>query len=193
MDKTVAKFISFLTLVPVVALFVINILFQYDSSFFGEGYTWYAVSLLCLVIIPILAYPLKRVLPGYKEGGREEERKLAFITGVFGQVFGFILSLLFNAPKGVRFLFTSYLVAGILLTVSNLKTPYRASGHACGVAGPIAILVHVIGKKLLMGFLLMPLVFWARLKLKRHSIKELMFGTAVGVCATVIAIAAFRW
>lgn len=68
MDKTVAKFISFLTLVPVVALFVINILFQYDSSFFGEGYTWYAVSLLCLVIIPILAYPLKRVLPGYKEG-----------------------------------------------------------------------------------------------------------------------------
>ena len=192
MDRTMAKFISFLTLVPVVALFVIQILFYNDGSFFGDGYGWYVVSLLCLVLIPILAYPLKRILPGYKEGGREEERKLAFVTGVLGQILGFVLSLFFGAPRGVRFLFTSYLIAGILLTVSNLKTSYRASGHACGVAGPLTILVYILGNKLLLGYLLMPLVYWARLKLKRHSMKELLFGTAAGVCATLISIAAFQ-
>ena len=192
MDRTMAKLVSFLTLVPVMALFVIQILFHYDRGFFGDGYGSYVVSLLCLVLVPILAYPLKRVLPGYKEGGRDEERKLAFITGVLGQILGFVLSLFFGAPRGVKFFFTSYLMAGILLTVSNLKTPYKASGHACGLAGPLTILVYVVGNKLLLGYLLMPLVYWARLKLKRHSIKELLFGTAVGVCATLISIAVFH-
>jgi hypothetical protein len=46
------------------------------------------LAVLSLMIIPVLAYPLQNVIPGFKGKGRDGQRKLAFIFTLFGYLAG---------------------------------------------------------------------------------------------------------
>ena len=93
-----------------------------------------------------------------------------------------------QAPQEVKTLFMVYHVAGVLLSATNFIIGKKASGHACGVSDPIALLTFIFGEKALLAFLLMPLIFWSRLQRKRHNISDLFFGTIIGISVTVISI-----
>lgn len=80
---------------------------------------------------------------------------------------------------------------GGMLAFINKIVKVKASGHACGVSGPITLLYHFLGVPALWLFLLLPIVFWARINLKRHSFKDLVTGTLVGILSTVIALGFF--
>ena len=51
-----------------------------DDIFRGMGEI--LMSILLLGMVPVLAYPLQRILPGWKEGGREGQRNLAFVLNL---------------------------------------------------------------------------------------------------------------
>ncbi len=190
MEKKFAKFVSIITVVPIVAFFTITLLFlKYKEKF--ESGSWYFYSIFFLTILPILAYPLKHVLPSFKYLGRKGERKLAFILAVLGYVLGTVFSLVLKAPIIVKKIFLSYLVSGMVLSFVNKTLNFRASGHACGISGPLTLLYNFLGNGVLWLIILIPLVFWSRLKLGRHSIKELFAGTMVGIVSTCIALTIF--
>ncbi|NBG88434.1 hypothetical protein [Isachenkonia alkalipeptolytica] len=187
MKNKLALGISVITVVPMVALLTIMSIYLIDFSFYNKQEFWVIWSIVFLVIVPSSAYAIKYLVPKFRTKGRTWERNLAFVTGVTGQVLGFLGTLYLQAPQGVKALFMVYLVAGILLSVTNFIIGKKASGHACGVSGPITLITFVFGFKAGLVFLVMPLVFWSRLKLKRHDISELLLGTVIGITATIIS------
>lgn len=187
MREKLALGISIITVVPMVALFTIMGIYFNDYSFFGERDFWVIWSLVFLVIIPSSAYGLKHIHPRFRKKGRKWERNMAFVTGVTGQVLGFLGAWYLQGPDGVIKLFMVYLLAGVLLSVTNFIVGRKASGHACGVSGPITLLTVIFGIKAGVLFLLMPLVFWSRLQLRRHTLQELFVGTVIGITASIVA------
>ncbi len=141
--------------------------------------------------MPISAYLLEHLLPKYRTAGRKGERRLAFIMCILGYVLGTFVSFVFHGPRAVKMLFASYLVSGGLLAIMNGIFKYKASGHACGVAGPIVALLFFIGIKICYVVILLVPVYWARINMGRHTLKELISGTLVGMAATAATMISF--
>ena len=188
MAKKVAKWISIVTVVPFIGLFVLTTLYLLRPSVYGNEFSWYIFSLLFLTFIPLSAYILKDKIPKYKDKGRQGERRLAFIMAVIGYVSGNVLSFVFNAPNGFKTIFLAYLFSGIILTFINAVVGHKASGHAAGVSGPFTLLLYFISFRYFFIYIILPLVFWSRLKLGRHKIGQLLSGTAIGIIATVLGL-----
>ncbi len=189
MKTKIAKVISIITVVPFSALSLLTTVFLFKDTVFVGNSHWYGISILCLTVIPLSAYILKNFIPFYKNQGRRGERRLAFIMGIIGQVSGMITAFIFNAPKGVKIIFFAYFLSGLVLSSTNAIIKFKASGHACGVSGPLALLFYFFSYRIWPAVLILPLVFWARLQLKRHTIRELFSGTFIGVIYTLIVIA----
>ncbi len=188
MAKKVAKWISIVTVVPFIGLFVLTTLYLLRPAVYENEFLWYIFSLLFLTFIPLSAYILKDKIPKYKDKGRQGERRLAFIMAVIGYVSGNFLSFVFNAPKGVKTIFLAYLFSGIILSFVNAVVGHKASGHAAGVSGPFTLLLYFISFRYMYIYIILPVVFWSRLKLGRHKIGQLFSGTAIGIIATVLAL-----
>lgn len=185
--EKIARIISVLTVVPIVAFSTITLLYiKFKKEFISP--LWYFHSILFLTILPISAYPLKHILPKYKNAGRDGERKLAFILAVSGYIIGSLLVLLLRGPLIVKKIFAAYVASGVLLAFVNKILKFKASGHACGVSGPITLLYHFLGKPILFLYLIMPLIFWSRINLKRHTYKELVAGILVGIFSTLLGL-----
>lgn len=187
MKYKVAKIISLVTVVPVIAFLTILLSFLCRTRCFG-GIGWFIYSIVFLTIMPILAYPVHRIIPASREQGRKGERRLAFIFAVISYVLGTLFTFLFGAPIIVKKIFMAYLLSGVFLSFVNKVLKIKASGHACGVSGPITLLVNILGSNMLWLFLLMPVVYWSRINLGRHNIVELILGTIVGIVSTLVAV-----
>jgi hypothetical protein len=93
-------------------------------------------------------------------------------------VAAFMTVTLLGAPAGLRAALLSYALATLLFA---FLTPYvNLSLHAAGVSGAAVCLIYVFGVWGLPAVLLVPLVWWARTLLRRHTPQELSFGALVG-------------
>ncbi len=188
MKKRIAYLVSSLFTVPMVALLVFTIMwFDNSKANFNNNLYYYLNSVLFFTIIPLCAYIFARTIPKFKAGGREAERKLAFMFGIVGYVLGNISLVFMKKPtKAMIGLYLSYLISALILAFVNKVLRFKASGHACGITGPIVAINFIAGIKMLYLALLIPLVMWSRLALKRHDTKQLLAGAATSFFVTLI-------
>ena len=184
--NTIARNVGVLTASPVMALVTVSLMYLHDAALFGGGAGWRWVALVFLTALPISAYILKSIIPSIRVQGRRGERKLAFIMSVVSYVVGTLFCLVRKAPRAVSRLFLSYMASGALLAFVNAALKFRASGHACGFAGPLTYLARFVGPMLVLvcAAFVLPIVYWARLRAGRHSLRELVSGTIIGFAAT---------
>jgi len=184
--KTVAKIIRGVTVPPVwVAALLCLLYFMRDDVL--TNVLDFAVSLLLLAIVPVLAYPLQSAIPALRPGGQQMKRKLAFVLSLLGYSAAFIFSMLREALPNLAYINAVYLSSVILLTLINVISPWRASGHACSVVGPVVLLTGFLGwRALLPGLFLIALSFWASIYLRRHTVRELLLGSATSVLASIL-------
>ena len=78
----------------------------------------------------------------------------------------------------------AYLFVDIAIMVNNLF--WKISIHAAGIAGPTTALVYVFGTKFIFLYIFTALVFYIRLKLKAHTLYQLMAGCAVAIGVTFL-------
>ena len=182
-----AKFLRIMTIPPVLAIVLITVIFGADQASFG-GYTQYGAMILFIAVFPSLAYLLQPFLPGFKEKGREGQRELAFFTSVLGYLCGVIFAIVTRAPSIIHIICWSYLLSVGLLTLVNKTTPVKASGHACGVAGPLCALIYYFGIIALPVTVVFILMAWSSIKLKRHGCFDIIFGGATSVTAFFLAL-----
>lgn len=96
-----------------------------------------------------------------------------------------MLVTLFGAPVQLRAILLSYALATLLFA---LLTPItKLSLHAAGVAGAAVCLVYVFGTWGTLAALAVPLVWWARTTLGRHTPLEVALGVLVGGGGTWIS------
>lgn len=189
MQERIAKVIRIITIAPVMALFLVLELYILKPGFFG-GSLNFVLAIVFLAILPVLAYPIQPIVPGYRGKGREGQRSLAIVMASLGYCFGIIAAVLTHAISGVWILYLTYFISGILIMLFNKVLKIRASGHACGVAGPIFASIYFIGPVGLVGFSVLAAVYWASMRTQRHRFSELVLGSCIPGVAIFLSIIA---
>lgn len=184
--RKLAKFIRVITVAPVMALLLLIILYFTREGFFGNTVNL-VLAVVFLVVLPLLAYPVQPLIPYFKDKGRDGQRTLAMIGANIGYVLGLASSLFLPVSDYLLVIYLTYLFSGISLVLLNKVFKIRASGHACGVAGPIFSLIYFLGPWVLFGLLLLAAVYWASLKMDRHDKSELLIGSTVPTYAFLLA------
>ncbi len=180
MKKIIAKILRILTIPPLLVTALLTLIyFTRDTTF--RDLTDYLAAVTCLAVIPALAYPLQPIIPGFKGKGRDGQRGLAFVTSALGYIVGFAYAYISDATNEFKFIIAAYLLSVILLLVFNKIFHLKASGHACGVLGPLLFAVYFLGPVWAIPCSIIAVgVAWSSIALSRHTPRDLCLG---GICA----------
>ncbi len=182
-----AKIVRVITVAPIMSLVLFTVLLFTGGVFENTGE--YVTAILLLTVLPLTAYPLQKVLPPFKGMGRDGQRTLAMIMANVGYILSIIYALAFNVSAGLLTLFLTYLVSGAVLLVINKAFGIKASGHACGLIGPVTALAYFTGWiSVAVGAVLFALVFWGSLKTGRHTVPQLICGAVVPVVVFTLLV-----
>lgn len=179
--------VRILTVAPVIALITFSILHFVSPEITGSILN-YILAIVFICVLPILAYPLQPITPHFKGKGREGQRTLAIIMSVLGYIGGIICAFALGMPDKMQAILMTYFLSGVLIFLFSKVIKIKASGHACGVAGPIVFLTYVYGPVALLGLPVLGLVYWASLKMGRHKLGELIWGTLIPVASMLVSI-----
>lgn len=192
MKLKLAKLIRIITVPPIMAILMITFLHFFSKDVFVTWPNWF-FAILFIAILPLFAYPFSLFFHGTPEQKRRKQRQLAIIFSVTGYVAGFVFSILSKAPNGEMIVYATYLISGILTALLSFLTKLQSSGHACGVSGPIAMLVYCISPYWLFAYALLPVVIWSSITLKRHTFRQLAVGSVVPIVAMLLSILLIQW
>jgi hypothetical protein len=181
----IAELVSAATRLPLLA--VPLFLLVGAASAGATGVLW---ALLCLFLtsglsLLYLAYLVRsgRVSDPGKISQGERAGPLWVVAGLHAGAFALVSFL--DAPAPLRAVLLSYALATFAFA---LLTPLaKVSLHAAGAAGTLVCLLFVFGHWGLLVAPLLPLVWWARTRLGRHTQSELAMGTLVGGAGTWIS------
>ena len=147
------------------------------------------ITIVLLGFVPILAYGLQKILPGFKEQGREGQRKLAFITNLVGYSAAFLWALIADVENALLLICLTYFFSVVFLTICNNGLHYRASGHASSFTGPLVLLIYFFGWKVIIPCLVIAaLIIWSSIYLKRHTVKEIVGGIVVCLLSFTLSL-----
>jgi len=176
--EKMAYLIRIITVAPIMALVLLVTLFLRAPQTFGNPLD-FAATIFFLTGLPLLAYPLQPLFKKFKDNGREGQRKLAMVFAVAGYIGGLIFAIATGATKDVLLIYVAYLISGSLVALTNKVLHFRASGHACGVAGPFLLLVYFGQPIGYLGIGVLAITWLASLYMKRHTWLQLLAGNTI--------------
>ncbi len=188
--KKVAYIIRIITVAPIMALVLLLVLYLRAPYTFGNLAVFIS-TVFFLVVLPLLAYPLQPLIKKYKDKGREGQRTLALIFAVSGYILGFASTAIIGAPSAVLVIYISYMVSGLFVALANKVFHFKASGHACGVAGPFMLLVYFGQMIGYLGIGVLVMACLASVYMKRHTWSQLLVGTSIPFAALGIVMVIF--
>jgi hypothetical protein len=183
----VARLVSGSTRLPLMA---VPLFFLVGAA--SAGWTGLLWALLCVLLtsglsLVYLAYLTRagRVRDPRKIAQEERVQPLRVVAGLHAGAF--LLVALLGAPVPLRAVLLSYALATAAFA---LLAPFvNLSLHAAGVAGTLVCLLLVFGLPGVLFAPVLPLVWWARVRLGLHTHPELALGALVGGGLTWIAFA----
>lgn len=191
MKKNLSILIRVISIPPIMIFALLTILYRSDPGMFLTQRDL-VMSLICLALIPALAYPLSALIPALHRKGREGQRTLALFLSAFGYLLAWVYGLISACSSKLFLIYTTYLLSVIILLIFNKVIKLRASGHACSISGPIVFACCFLGTKAVVTSISMySMILWASLASKRHTLKEFAFGTltcilAFGISALIL-------
>jgi len=186
MSKKIAEIIS-VVLNPLFILIPVPFFLVFEkTNNLMLAFQWSGISLFFIFVFFVL------ILMGVKFGvfsdldiSNRKQRPVLFSVGMVLTISYLTFLFLFHAPQ-VLIAGTFAVILGIIvLGIVNVFT--KASGHLAVFSAFITFLVLVEGWEFLLGFLLLPVLAWARIKTKNHTLLQTILGTLVG-SLTILAI-----
>jgi membrane-associated phospholipid phosphatase len=186
LKETLAHFISTVSNPPLVAIPVFLVI-NYTLLYNGD-WLWFSVlSILFVSILPIITSTLwikRKKLE--VDMPKREDRIYPLLMVILSYIVGVLVLYTLGAPPLTTTLMIAYLNNTIVVLLFSLY--WKISIHAMGVAGPATAIIYLFGWTGLIFSLLVPLVLWSRLYLKRHTPAQLIVGTVLGYLLTAIQI-----
>ena len=178
------KIIRIITVAPLAAAVALTLLLLHGNFFVSNMH--YIAALTALTVFPLLAYPISLIKKADER--RKFQRTLAIVLSVAGYIGGMLFALLTSASVGERVLYLTYLLSGVAIAFSSFVLKKKSSGHACGIAGPVALLAYYIHPLYLLGLLLLLPVGYASLKMKRHTLPQLISGSVIPILCLFVSL-----
>jgi hypothetical protein len=152
------------------------------ASFLGtrDAWLWAGMFIVLVVVVPT-AYVGMLLRRGKIETfhiPRREDRKRPYQVIILCNMLGVALMVLFHAP----FLLVAFGVMGVmqstLLYVINSR--WKISGHTTAISGLSVFMVAAMGWSLAPVLVTVPLVAWARVRTRSHSLWQAVAGILTG-------------
>ncbi|MGN0384647.1 MAG: hypothetical protein ACI4EX_02060 [Lachnospiraceae bacterium] len=175
-----------ITIPPVWAILLLLMLYYTHPAYFlsVSQLIW---GLIFLGILPILGYPLQKYIPHFKKQGREGQRSLAMLFSVLGYLLGIMITFTTKSALELRIVYLEYMLCGVLMLLFNKAFHLKASGHACGIMGPIMLLIEFrMYLPAIMGLLFSVPVMIASIRTRRHTVPQLIGGCMIAIFSMVI-------
>ena len=183
--KSIAKGIRFITVPPIVVTAELILLLFFAEVFPQILDFW--LALVCLAVVPSLAYPLQKIVPVWRKKGQKMQRKLAFILSPVGYAAAVACSVARDAIPNLLYISVTYLLSVFLLTAVNKLTPLHASGHGCSLCGSVFLpCLFLGGGAFIPGAIFFAAALWASVYLKRHTVREFLLGACCSALSALI-------
>jgi len=118
-----------------------------------------------------------------------ESRVIPFAGAILSYLIGAASLLLAGSPAAVASLMLCYVGNTVIMMLISLR--WKISVHASGIAGPLTALAYLFGVIALPLFLLIVLVAWARLRLKAHTVPQVVLGALLTVLTTWVQMGVY--
>ena len=150
-----------------------------------------------LILVIVTGIPLAYLLVGRKRGWvtdmemtRRSERPRFILVSLSSDVLAILLLGAIHGPHLLIVIVLAYFCLAItMLTISNF---WKISLHMAGVGGFSIALLFVFGLPSSWALLSLPLVAWARLHRRKHTIAQLVAGAMVGALVTTLVFVCTR-
>lgn len=191
MKKQTARFIRIITVPPILATALLLLLYYSFGKEFAVP-SELCMAIICLAVIPGLAYPVSFIMKKDSESLRKHQRNISFLLNLLGYLIAMFCSYLMDCSKMMKWIMTSYFLAVLLLTILNKGFRIKASGHACSCVMPYLFLSYYFGfpAVVICGGLYL-IEFWASVVLKRHTIREFLIGSLTAILIFTITVFIF--
>jgi hypothetical protein len=148
-------------------------------------------SLFCAII------PYAMILRGVRRGrlsdrhiGERAQRTGPLLFGLGSVLVGLALLLATHAPRELVALIVASFAGGAVATAINHF--WKSSIHAGVAAASSVVLVVVYGPALLAGTLVVAAVGWSRVRLRDHTVAQVLVGAAVGAVIAGVVFGLLR-
>ncbi len=187
-DKALARWVSHVISPHIVGVVLTSVISVYYGERPVQILLWLAV-LMPLIVVPPLAYLFWLVRNGTISDIYMPERK-SRIRPLSISIIWLLICLglmwYWAAPPLVGvFVITALALVAILSFVTLF---WKISFHGATISAAATVTVMVIGSYALPVMLLVPLVGWARVRLERHTPRQVIFGSLVGALIASIVV-----
>ena len=156
----------------------------YDAQSLASALFYTSVTLFFLSFGPMLYIIIGVRLGKFSDVdvSRRKERIGPFLFGLASVLAGLVTLVLIKAPKNLQTLLIITAVSCIVMLVITLW--WKISIHASSLAGTVTFLTALYGVIVLPAFLLVVLVSWSRVVLRRHTVAQVVAGALVSITLT---------
>ncbi len=134
--------------------------------------------------------PLIYVVIGVRTGklsdldiSRRSQRAGPFLFGIISTSIGLLVLSLVHGPKDLQTALILTAISAVILMVTTLW--WKISIHASTMAGAATMLTVLYGMALLPSFLLLVLVSWSRVVLRRHTVAQVVAGSLLSIALSL--------
>lgn len=184
MRKKTARIISFLLHPSFIAILATFLIVYKNTSSVLQAFEWSVVAtVFASAIFGFEYYGVKKGIFSNFDVSKRTQRTPLFIF-VISLLFLFIFMLVvlrgpFQLVMGAICLTASLVI--FLVVNSRIK----ASVHVAGMTSFLLSMGIIFGGYVYLGLLLVPVIAWARVKIHRHTIPEVIVGGALGIFLTL--------
>ncbi len=181
-----AEIVSWLFFPPLVAtVFFMFLVFWYSENL-GQGVRWLVTVAPFLIFIPlvffVVAYKLRWVSD--IDLSHRKERPVFLAVFIASLAIASFLLYVLGVPKP----FFVYAFSGLIMVIlaSVITLSWKISFHTAVTTSIITAIVILGGLRFWPFFLLIPIIGWARMALKKHTFWQVVGGTILAFAITTI-------
>ncbi len=154
---------------------------------FHNALFWTFVSLIFTAVVgAFVLYGVKKGFFSDIDVSVKKQRIILYPFVVFITLLFATVIYMFHGPSALIVASLLFIAALVILDVINIRI--KASVHVASVSAIVIGIIFLYGPSTYWMLLLIPLVAWARIYNKRHTLKETIVGAICGISLTIIAI-----
>ena len=161
------------------SLLILVLLSIKSSTSTEEAIKWSLIG-LALSVFPVFTVVIylvsKKKLDGIFINPREQRHRI-YLLAILCAVIGYIILVVLDAPQLLVATFAAGLAAVIVFMAINLF--WKISLHTAFITASVTVLIIVYGGVAAWTVLLVPLVAWARIEMKRHNPAQVLTGSVL--------------
>lgn len=170
--------------IPLFLIICIVLSFENGGFDFNKFIIMELISLVFASLLPmaIILFWAKKINTD-RDISNREDRFIPLIIGIVSYFIGVLVSLALNADNFLTLLLLCYSVnTGVVLLITF---KWKISVHTTGISGPVAALILLLGPVGAVFGVIYPIVIWARVLLKKHTLAQAICGGVQGFFLTV--------